>query len=92
MVHIEQILWPPTGFPDVKMSNINETELWIFKDRLFNNLCTVIEEPTGGYGEMFYTVFKDNAGICYGVYSSGNPELDWCYIREVGKLECGQET
>jgi hypothetical protein len=79
----------------IVMGNINETELWIFKDRLYYNLCTVIEEPrdvTTRPPGLFYTVFKDNADICYGVTTNGNPSSSWSYIREVRKVKCGQET
>lgn len=101
MVHIEQILWP-VDLLTVTLHNINETELWIFKDRLYNGLCTVKEEPHGvmesdnrpapPVRQLYYTMFEDNANIYYGVYTNGNPSSDWCYVREVRKLECGHVT
>lgn len=87
MVHIEQMLWPPAEFAiPVKINNLNETELWVFKDRLYNNLCTVINPPTPAGPGLFYTVFEDNGKTRYGVKTSGNPTSEWCYIREVKKL------
>ena len=95
MVHVEQMLWPVDPLLTIKRSNLNETELWVFKDRLYKNLCTVVKMPTLAkisHGGSYYTEFKDNADICYGVYTSGDPERDWCRIQEVRKLECGLKT
>jgi len=87
MVHIEQILWP-TAPNYVELHNMTETEMWVFKERLYKGLCKATSKPEGGLGSIYHTIFEDNAETCFRVWTNGNPEMAWCYITEIGKIKC----
>ena len=93
MFHAEQMCWP-TDMRRVTRGNMSDTELWVFKERLYNGLCTIIEGPMPAKfaSGIHYAVLEDNASICYGVYTNGNPAPEWSYLREVRTRSCGPET
>lgn len=85
MVHIEQVMWP-TDPNKVKLRNMNETEMWVFKERLYKGLMEANTDPNRYAQDSYYTVFHDNTGSRFGVWTNGNPEFSWCYITEIKKL------
>ena len=91
MVHIEQVMWP-TDPNKVKLRNMTETEMWVFKERLYKGLAKARSRPERFEGNqvarsgLYYTIFEDNADTRFGVWTNGNPESSWCYITELKKI------
>ena len=90
MVHIAQLLWPADP-GKIVLENLTETEMWVFKERLYAGLVETISGPDrygaeDSRGRKCYTTFEDNAGSLFGVWTNGNPELAWCYITALRKI------
>lgn len=86
-------IWPGRLDSIVLRGGMNETELWMLKERMDAGAIKMLKGPEQAFGGggVYHSIMGDEGGT-YVIQTQGNPvgndtiDSAWCYISLVNKL------